>query len=93
MIDMYIGLHVKHSLFLSDFNKALIIWIDFRNVLNNKCHKNPFSVSRVSPSGPPDSRTAGQPDSRTAGQPDNRTAGPPDTRTAGPPDSWTAGQT
>ena len=31
---MYIGLHVKYPLFLSDFNETLIFLADFRNILN-----------------------------------------------------------
>jgi len=30
---MYIGLHVKFPLFLSDFNETLIFWTDFRKIL------------------------------------------------------------
>ena len=30
---MYIGLHVKYPLFLSDLNENWIVWIDFRKVL------------------------------------------------------------
>ena len=31
---MYIGLHVKYTLFLSDFNETWIFLLDFRNILN-----------------------------------------------------------
>jgi hypothetical protein len=31
---MYIGLHVKYPLFLSDINEAWILSVDFRKMLN-----------------------------------------------------------
>ena len=33
MLKMYIGLHVKYPLFLSDFNKILIFSTYFRKIL------------------------------------------------------------
>ena len=45
MIKMYIGLHVKCPLFLSDFNETRIFSADFRNIL--KFHENPYTGSRV----------------------------------------------
>jgi hypothetical protein len=33
MIKMYIVLHVKYPLFLSDFNETWIVSKDFRNIL------------------------------------------------------------
>jgi len=41
---MYIGVHVKYPLFLSDFNET---WI-FEKYSNIKFHENPFRGSRVS---------------------------------------------
>ena len=41
------SLHVKHSLFLSDFNKTWILSTNFRKSLNNKFYTNPSSGSRV----------------------------------------------
>jgi hypothetical protein len=34
MFKMYIGIRVKYQSFLSDFNKNLIFWIDFRKIHN-----------------------------------------------------------
>jgi hypothetical protein len=31
---MFIGLHVKYRLFMSDFNDTLIFWVDFRKKKN-----------------------------------------------------------
>jgi len=36
MIKMYIGLHVKYPLFLSDFDEAWPFSIEFRKTLNYK---------------------------------------------------------
>jgi len=30
---MYIGIHVKHPLFLSDFNQTSVLSVDFQNLL------------------------------------------------------------
>jgi len=46
---MYIGLHVKYQLFLSNFNEPLIFSTEFRkkNPLNMKFHENPLSGNRI----------------------------------------------
>jgi hypothetical protein len=44
---MYIGLHVKCPLFLSDFNENGIFSTVFRKHSNIKFNENPFSASRV----------------------------------------------
>ena len=46
---MYICLHVKCPLLLSDFNETLIFSKDFEKYSNNKFHKNPSSGSRAVP--------------------------------------------
>jgi hypothetical protein len=33
MIKMYVDVHVKYPLVLSDFNETLIFWADFRKIL------------------------------------------------------------
>ena len=49
---MYIGLHVKYLLFLSDFNKSQIFFCRFFEKSSNiKFYENPLSVSRVVPCG------------------------------------------
>ena len=45
---MYIGLHVKYPLFLSDCNNTWITSTDFKNQ-NFKFNENPSSGSRVVP--------------------------------------------
>ena len=50
-IKMYFGLHVKYSLFLSDFNENWIVSSDFDKSSNIKFHENPSSGSRVVPCG------------------------------------------
>jgi len=44
---MYVGLHVKHPLFLSDFNRTWNFSKYFRIYSNIKFHENPSSGSRV----------------------------------------------
>jgi hypothetical protein len=57
---MYIGLHVKYSLFLSDFNETRFFPTDFRKKSSNvKFHENPSSRSRVVPCGRAGRRTDG----------------------------------
>ena len=48
---MYIGLHVKYPLFLSDFNETRITSIHFENSSHIKFNENPSSGSRVIPCG------------------------------------------
>jgi hypothetical protein len=43
MIKMYIGLHVKYTLLLSDFNETLIFSTNFRKIINIKFRENPSS--------------------------------------------------
>jgi hypothetical protein len=54
---MYIGLHVKYPLFLSDFNETCIFQQIFENYSNIKFHENPSSGSQVVPCGQTDGRT------------------------------------
>ena len=43
---MYIGLHVKYPLFLSDFDETWIFWADFQKKSENiKFYANPSSGS------------------------------------------------
>ena len=46
---IYIGLHVRYSLFLWDINETWIFSIDFSEIL--EFHENPSSGSRVVPCG------------------------------------------
>jgi len=39
---MYIGLHVKYPLFLSDLNQILILGTDFRKVLKHQISRESF---------------------------------------------------
>jgi len=48
---MYIGLHVKYPLFLSDLMKLEFSRQTSENPLNIKIHENPCSVSRAVPCG------------------------------------------
>jgi len=47
IIKLYIGLHVKRPLLLSDFNENLTFSTDFLKILNIKLHENPYCGSRV----------------------------------------------
>ena len=51
LLKMYIGLHVKYSLLLSDFNETSIFWTYFRKKSQIKFHENTTSWSRVAPYG------------------------------------------
>jgi hypothetical protein len=59
---MYISLHVRYPLLLSDFNKAWLLSTHFRKILNIKFHENPSSRSRIVPCGRTDRRTDEQTD-------------------------------
>jgi hypothetical protein len=49
---MYISIHVKYRLFLSDFNEIGIFWADFTNKYSDiKFRGNPSSGCRVLPCG------------------------------------------
>ena len=62
---MYIGLHVKCPLFLSDFNETLIFSKVFGKNSNIKFHENPSSGSRVVPCGQTEGEREGRTDGRT----------------------------
>jgi hypothetical protein len=47
MIKMYVDLHIKYLLFLSDSDETWIFWQIFEKSPNIKFHKNPSSGSRV----------------------------------------------
>ena len=58
MIKMYIGLHVKDRLFLSDFKKNLNFLDRFSKKYSDiKFHENPVSESRAVPCGRTDRQT------------------------------------
>ena len=62
---MYIGLHVKYPLFLSDFNGTWIFSTDFRKKSSDiKFNENPPNGSRVVPCGRTDGQTDKQFNSR-----------------------------
>ena len=57
---MYIGLHVKYSLFLSDFNEARVFSQQILEKYSNNKIYDPLSTgSRVVPSGWTDRQTDG----------------------------------
>ena len=51
---VYIGVHIKNPLFLSDFNETCISSTDFKKYSNTKFHENPSSGSRAAPFGDTD---------------------------------------
>jgi hypothetical protein len=51
LLKMYIGLHEKYRLFLSDINETWIFRRIFKTYSNIKFHENPSSGSRVIPCG------------------------------------------
>jgi len=59
---MYVGLHVKYPLFLSEFNEILIILTDVRKILKYQILKNPSSRRQVVSCGLADRWTGSQPD-------------------------------
>jgi hypothetical protein len=59
---MYIGLHVKYLLFLSDFNKLEFSGQGFEKFSIIKFHENPSSGSRVVACGRTDRQTDRQTD-------------------------------
>ena len=54
---MYIGLHAKYPLFLSEFNKLEFSPQSFEKYSNIKLYENPSGGSRVVPCGQTDRRT------------------------------------
>ena len=54
---MYVGLHVKYPLFLSDFNDTELSRQIFEKFPSIKFNENPSSGSRVVPCGRTDRRT------------------------------------
>jgi len=58
MIKMYIGLHIKYPLFLSDFKETLFSCQIFEKSSNIKFHENPSSGSWTVPRGQRDGWTA-----------------------------------
>ena len=60
MIKMYIAVHVKYRLLLSDFNKTFIFSTEFKKKYGKtKLHKYPSSGSRVFPCGRTDRQRDG----------------------------------
>ena len=54
---MYVGVHVKYTLFLLDFNEPRIFWTIFEKYSNAKFDENPSSGSRGVPCGRTDRHT------------------------------------
>jgi len=58
----YIGLYVKHPLFISDFNETWIFRQFSETYSNTKFYENPFFGSRIDSCGQTDRRTERQMD-------------------------------
>jgi len=56
-IKMYIGLHVKYQLLLSDIDETLIFSTDFRKILKQQIQLKSVQWQRVVPCGQVDRRT------------------------------------
>jgi len=54
---MYIGVRVKHLLYLSEFNETFIFLTDFRKILKYKFDENLSSGIRAVPCGRADGQT------------------------------------
>jgi len=62
---MYIGLHIKYPLFLSDYSKTWIIWIFSKKYTNIKFNKHPSRGSRVVACGQKDGQMDGHDEAKS----------------------------